>query len=435
MLDRTHIVSMSILIATLSAALSMPPTNAEDWPSWRGPRGDGSSLERNIPTTWNGETGEGIVWKVPVPGVGHSSPIVHGDSVFVTSCDLDSQQRILLCYDAETGQQQWKRTVLEVPLEFKHALNSYASGTPATDGTLVYVTFLEGEHETETQRGRKIERVTQGKMVVAAYDFSGNQIWLAKPGGFASKHGYCSSPVLFEDLVIVNGDHDGESYVVALDRRSGETVWKTERRHKTRSYVTPLLRRIDGQPHLVFSGSKQITSLNPRDGSTWWTIDGPTEQFVASMVFDGEKFYMSAGFPTHHVMGIHSDGLGNVTDSHVAWHSTVAKSYVPSPAVIADKLFVADDRGILNCFDTHSGDRIWRERLAPHFSASLVTAGGLVYVTSDEGTTFVIRPDDNVHVIAENSLGQNCYSSFAISEGQIYARGKTDLFRIGKTGG
>lgn len=418
-MKRFSIVICLLLFVVARAAF------AENWPQWRGPRGDGTSVEQNVPTRWDGETGQGVVWKVPIPGVGHSSPIVHGDHVFVTSCLLDSTERVLLCYDAKTGDERWSRTVVRSALEQKHKLNSYASGTPATDGKRVYVTFLEPTGEVNG-------RVSPGSIVVAAYDFDGELQWQVRPGDFSSMHGYCSSPLIFESSVIVNGDHDGDSYVVALDRATGETVWKSPRRHQTRSYVTPLLREIDGEPHMVFSGSKQVTSLNPRDGSTWWTVDGPTEQFVASMVFDGEKFYMSAGFPTHHVMGIRADGRGDVTDTHVAWHSTVAKCYVPSPVLVGKRLFVADDRGIANCFDTETGERIWRERLGSHFSSSLVTAGGLVYFFDDEGICKIVRPGEKAEIVAENRLGQRCYASPAIANGQIYVRGATDLFRIGR---
>jgi hypothetical protein len=420
---KSSFVLLYLIVCTANLSV-----HAEDWPGWRGPRGDGTSSESNIPTKWNGETGEGIIWKVPIPGVGHSSPIVHGEHLFLTTCILEDQKRDLLSFDTRTGKLRWQRTVVEAPLEHKHKLNSFASGTPATDGELVFVTFLA---DSKTDEANSDKFTSVGKMVVAAYDYEGNQKWMAQPGSFSSIHGYCSSPLLFESLVIVNGDHDGDSYVVALDRNTGNTVWQTPRRYKTRSYVTPLLREISGQPQIVFSGSKQVTSLNPRDGSTWWTIEGPTEQFVASLVDDGEKFYMSAGFPTHHVMGIRNDGRGDVTETHVAWHSTEAKCYVPSPVVVGKRLFVADDRGIANCFDTESGDRIWRERLSAHFSASLVTAGGLVYFLSDDGVTQIIQPSDNLEVVTKNPLGQQTFASPAISNGQIYLRGETDLFRIG----
>ena len=168
-------------------------------------------------------------------------------------------------------------------------------------------------------------------------------------------HGFCSSPVLYEDLVIVNGDHDGDSYVVALKRNTGETVWKVPRRHKTRSYVTPIIRKIDGRTQMVFSGSLCIVSMDPRTGKQHWRIEGPTEQYVASLVYDGKLFYMTAGFPTHHVMAIRPDGSGDVTNSHVLWHVTNARCYVPAPVVVNGYLLIADDRGTANCFDHRDG--------------------------------------------------------------------------------
>lgn len=411
--------------------LSPGHLRAENWPIWRGPRGDGTSIEKNVPTNWDGASGKGVVWKAPIEGEGHASPVIWGDRIFVVTCLKESKQRVLLCLDRESGKQLWRRIVMEAPLESKHSLNSFASSTPATDGKLVYVTFLEVDGRTvpapNVGRSRPI---TPGKMLVAAYDFDGQQKWLVRPGDFISAHGYCSSPVPYKDTVIVNGDHDGKSYVVALNKQTGETVWKTERRHKTRSYVTPIIREINGRTQMVMSGSKCIVSLNPDDGSRYWNVEGPTQQFVASMVYDGEKFYMAAGFPTYHVMAVKPDGDGDVTESHVAWHVKNARCYVPSPVVVGEYLIVADDRGTANCFSTDSGERHWQERLGKHYSASLVSAGGLVYFIADDGVTKVVRPGEKLEVVAENKLGENCYTSPAISNGQIYIRGEKHLYCI-----
>jgi outer membrane protein assembly factor BamB len=409
------------------------PGRGENWPGWRGPRGDGTSLETNAPTQWNGTTGQNVAWKVPIAGSGHASPIVWDDRIFLAACADESQERFLIALDRATGRTAWRRTVLRAPLETKHALNSFASSTPATDGKLVYVSFLEVDGRTIPAPNVSTPRpITPGQMVVAAYDFAGNRQWLARPGEFISAHGYCSSPVLYKNLVIVNGDHDGDSYIVALDKRSGATVWKAPRDHKTRSYVTPIIREINGRTQMVFSGDKSIVSLDPNDGSRHWKIDGPTEQFVASMVFDGKLLFMAAGFPTYHVLGIRPDGRGNVTDTHVAWHATNARCYVPSPVVAGNYLLVADDRGTANCFDAASGQRLWQERLGSQFSASLVTAGGLVYFTADDGVTKVVRPGPKLEVLAENPLGERCSSSPAIAGGRIYLRGDEHLFCIGQ---
>ena len=221
---------------------------AENWPCWRGPRGDGTSAETQIPVKWNGETGEGIAWKVAIPGKGHSSPIVWEDRVFVTTCIEESRERALLCLNGNDGKLLWQSSVAVSQLEKKHSLNSFASGTPATDGKTVYVTFLvAGNRDDEARAAQKEASATAATLLVVAYDMQGKKIWSAEPGGFASVHGFCSSPVIYKDLLIINGDHDGDSYVAALSRKTGETMWKVPREHKTRSYQWQRSNGDDGQ--------------------------------------------------------------------------------------------------------------------------------------------------------------------------------------------
>ena len=420
------------LAAVAILTLLTSNTFAENWPGWRGPRGDGTSLEKNVPIAWNGMTGENVAWKVAISGDGHASPTIWENHIFLVSCLLEEKERALIALDRRTGKQLWKQTVVTSPLESKHSLNSFASSTPATDGKLVYVAFLQVDGSTVPAPNVGTPRpITPGEMVVAAYDFEGNRQWITKPGEFISAHGFCSCPVIFEDLLIVNGDHDGNSYVVALNRATGDTVWKTPRRHKTRSYVTPIIREIDGKQQMVFSGSKCIVSLDPRTGKMLWNVEGPTEQYVASMVYDNEKFYMAAGFPTHHVMAVRPDGSGDVTKSHVAWHTQEVKCYVPSPVLVENYLIVADDRGTANCFETGKGERLWQGRMGSHFSASLVTAGGLVYFQADNGLTKVVKPGKDMEIVSENELGERSYASPAISDGQFFIRGEKHLFCIG----
>lgn len=404
-----------------------PPARGENWPCWRGPRGDGTSLDPHAPTKWSGTTGENVAWKTPLPGWGHSSPIIWDDRIFVTACVEPSKERRLLCLNRQTGRILWQREVLRAPLEKRHNLNSYASGTPATDGELVYVTFLEPDSENRNE-------VTPGNLFVAAYDVTGQRRWAVKPGRFASVHGFCTSPVVFEELVIVNGDHDGDAYIAALDRTTGAVRWKIDRENKTRSYVTPLIREIDGRTQMVFSGSKSVVSLDPRTGARHWLIDGPTEQFVASLVTDGRLLFMTAGFPEHHILAIRPDGRGNITDTHIVWRTTKGCSYVPSPIVSGEYFLVAADNGICSCFEAATGHRWWMERLGKHYSASLVSAGGLVYFLEDEGTMKLVRPGPTLEVIAENPLGEACVASPAVSRGQMFLRGEKHLYCLGKPG-
>lgn len=421
------------LLALFITALTFTPTHAENWPGWRGPRGDGSSNSQNPPLQWNAETGDGIVWKTEIPGIGHASPIIWEDHAFIVTCDLDAQMRQLIALDAKKGDILWKRDVINAKLEKKHALNSFASGTPATDGKLVYVTFFEaGDQEIIAPNVGSERKIFPGKMVVAAYDYEGNQKWIVKPGEFISAHGYSSCPVLYKDLVIVNGDHDGDSYILAINKNTGETVWKTKRSYGIRSYCTPLIREIDGRTQMVFSGSKHIISLNPENGNVHWVVEGPTEQFVASMVYDGELFYMCAGFPTYHVMGIDPRGKGDVTESHVRWHSKEVRCYVPSPVVIGDYLIVADDRGTANCYSTKDGTRLWLDRLGNHFSASLLQANGLAYLIADNGLTKIVKPGKELEIVAENPLNEYVYASPALANNRLFIRGEKHLFCIGK---
>lgn len=411
---------------------------AENWPGWRGPRGDGTSLEKNIPVHWNGPKNENIVWKTAIPGVGHASPIVWEDRIFLVSCREDTKDRILLCLDRPTGRILWEKAVINSPLEQKHRLNSRASSTPATDGKLVYVTFAEVNPSVPkgdpsyTNEKHNPRSVDPCEMVVAAYDFQGQRQWLVRPGKFACKHGFCTPPILFENLVIVNGDHDGDAYLAGLDKATGKTVWKTPRENKTRSFCPPIIRQIDGRMQMVLSGSLCVASYDPHDGSRHWIIDGPTEQFVASMVSNDKLFFLTAGFPDFHILAIRPDGRGNVTKTHVVWRTTKGCAYVPSPIIAGNgKYFlVVSDGGIASCFEAADGTRHWMERIGPHYSASAVEADGLVHFLSDRGVTTILRPGEKFEKVAENPLGEDCYASPAISQGRIFIRGEKNVYCI-----
>ena len=409
----TNILMRSLfLILLLAAGHSF--TQAENWPAWRGPRGDGASLDKNTPIRWSAASN--IVWKTEIPGVGHASPIVWEDRIFLISALLDTEERVLLCLDRRTGKTLWQRTVLKSPLEKKHSLNSFASSTPATDGKFVYVAFLDKD-----------------KMLVAAYDFEGQQKWLVQPGPFSSMHGFCSSPILFKEKVIVNGDHDGDSYIVALSRTDGRTLWKTPRENRTRSYCVPLIRDLDGRTQMVLSGDKCVASYDPNDGSRHWVIDGPTEQFVASVVYNQsvDLLFVTGGFPEHHILAVKPNGHGNVTKTHIAWRTNKGVAYVPSPISEGDYFLVVSDSGVAHCFEAATGKIMWQERLGEHH-ASLVSANGLVYFLNDNGVMNVVKPGPEFQCVAQNEIGEKCFASPAISQGQIFIRGEKTLFCIGR---
>jgi outer membrane protein assembly factor BamB len=289
-----------------------------------------------------------------------------------------------------------------------------------TDGKYVFVAFLDGN-----------------AMQVACYDFDGKQVWLRSPGQFTSVHGFCSSPVVYKDTVIFNADQDNpKSFLVALDKATGEERWRAKR-PGVRSYCPPILIDVDGKTQLVFSGSKCVTSYDPDNGAEIWKIDGPTEQFVASLVYRDGILCLTAGFPTYHIMGIKPDGKGNVTGTHVAWHHDFERkeneaSYVPSP-IAQDKYFlVVSDTGFLHCLDIKTGERLWKERFGKHHSASPVTANGLVYFIADDGTIHVVKPGPTYELVATNKVDEDCRASPAIARGQIFIRTAKNLICIGK---
>lgn len=402
----------------------------ENWPGWRGPSGDGISSEKSVPTQWSGT--ENIAWKISIPGKGHSSPIIWGDKIFLTTCLPDREERELLCLDRLSGKTIWSQVVLESPLESIHQLNSRASGTPAADGKQVYVTFMRAVgDEVPAPNVGALRLITPGKIVVAAYDFNGKLNWKTEVGDFLSAHGFSTCPVLFKDLVIINGDHDGNGYIVALDRKTGEERWRTARENNTRSYVTPIIREIEGRTQMILSGSLSVASYDPDNGKQHWFINGPTEQFVASMVYNGEHLFITGGYPERHILAIRPDGQGDVTDTHITWRTTRGAAYVPAPIIAGPYLLVVADSGIASCFEANTGKRLWMERLHGGHSSSPVSADGHVYFVSDQGVTTVIRPGPEFEIIAKNEIGETVSSSPAISQGQIFIRSHKHLYCIG----
>jgi len=290
------------LIFLLVIINSVSVTQAQNWPGWRGPNGDGTSTETNLPVKWDSITN--VLWKIPVPGIGHSSPIVWKDKLFLVTAENKTQEKILLCYNCKNGDLLWRKTMLKSTFEQKHDNNSYASGTPATDGTLIYVSFLDGKD-----------------VVVAAYDFKGKQVWLQRPGTFYSPHGYSCSPALFEDKVIINGDSQGDSFVAALSKADGHIIWKISHDKPAHSFSTPIFRKMAGKMQMIFCGNKEIASYNPDDGSKYWFVNGPSEDFCSSPVYNEKSglVLVSSAWPVRNLVAIRPDGKGDVTKSHIVW--------------------------------------------------------------------------------------------------------------------
>lgn len=388
---------------------------AENWPAWRGPRGDGTCLETKVPTQW--DVTVHAVWKTAVPGVGHASPIVWGDRIFTVTALPEQRDRVLLCFDRATGSILWQQTVVNGPLEKINPENSHASGTPATDGQRVYAAFRVGD-----------------EIVVAAHAFAdGQPNWLVRPGTHAGEWGFSNEPVLCGDKVILDGDGKGDSFLVALGREDGRTRWRVNRTHRGISYSAPLIREMAGRVQLVQCGDRCVTSLDPDTGQALWTVDGPSEEFVATPAYSEKAglVFVSSSWPQRHLLAIRPDGRGDVTRTHVVWRDNRGAPYIPSLMVVGDFLISVNNSGVAFCYDAATGRVHWEERLGRHH-ASPVLIGGLVFFINDTGEVNVIKPGPSFDRVARYALGESCYASPAISDGQVFLRGFKHLFCLGR---
>ncbi|UCG56662.1 MAG: PQQ-like beta-propeller repeat protein [Phycisphaerales bacterium] len=405
-----------LTLATVLAGLlanSTTTSKAESWPGWRGPRGDGTCLEQDVPTEWDPAD---ALWKVELPGQGHASPIVWGDRVCTVTALPSTQERVLLCLDRHSGKILWQQTVVQGPLQKIHKENSYASGTPATDGERAFVTFRVGDD-----------------IIVAAHDLStGRQLWLVRPGTHTGEWGFSNEPVLFQDKVIVDGDSKGDSFLVALGRADGNELWRVNRIHKGISYSAPLIRELAGRTQLIQCGDRRVTSFDPETGRQLWTVEGPSQEFVATPVYSENAglVFVSSSWPKQILLAIRPDGTGDVTETHVVWRDNKGAPYVPSPIVVGDLLLTVNRGGVAFCYRAATGAVLWQEKLGRHH-ASPVLVTGLVFFINDEGQVNVIRPGKQFDRVAQYELGESCYASPAISNGQVFLRGFKHLFCIG----
>jgi outer membrane protein assembly factor BamB len=436
-----------LLIASLSIAY------AENWPGWRGPGNLGVSVEKSFPVTW--DMSKNVKWKVDVPGLGHSSPIVWGNRIFVTTAvsgDVkeDNWEKgfpqtgrdpnaseiswMLLCFDRDTGKLLWQQTaVRKVPTILRHLKNSYASQTPATDGTYVFAYF--------------------GDQGIFCYDFNGKLIWKRDLGTFkmANNWGMGTSPVLFKDLVIVNCDQgplapaaaDGSSYITALNKKTGATVWKTDRDEGS-SWSTPYLFDRGSRPELIVNATHAIRSYDPATGKLIWQCRGPATSITTPTPTSlNGLIYVSSGFIREEVRPITAfrpGATGDITlpadqtsSQYIAWRQLAAAPYIPSPIAYGDYIFVLLDQGFFACYDAKTGKEIYgrtRIDVGANFSASPVAVGGNLYLMSEDGDVYVIAPGPKYQLLAKNSVGEAIMASPAISDGKMFVRSLKHLYCI-----
>ena len=398
-----------VLLGCLSYVFSV---RGEDWPMWRGPRGDGISQGTDIPTNWSAT--ENIHWKTMVPGDGRSSPIVSKDSVFVTTSLPKTQSRRLIRLDRDTGDIVWNVEVHSGPIEKQHKFNTSASSTPASDGKQIYCVFVDDQ-----------------KMIVSAIDWDGKNVWTISPGSFYASHGFAASPVLCDDGILINGHQDGGAFVVLLDRASGKEKWRYKPDTDLRSFSTPVMATIEGTRRLVISGAKQTVGLDPESGRKIWWVDGPTEKFVCTPSVGLGHIFSFGGSPSEVACAIRQGGQGDLTKTNVVWTKERSMPYVPTPLLMDKYLHIVTDIGIYSCIEPVSGEVLKTLRKGGNTYSSPVGIGDKVYLFDDSGLCTVIRNNADFEVLAKNELDEMMQTSPAISEGALFVRGERHVWKIG----
>jgi len=371
-------------------ALSLPASQSafcDDWPMWRGPRGDGMSLEPEAPLEWSAT--KNIQWKTAIPGDGRSSPIVIKDSIFVTSALPESQSRRLIRVDRESGKLIWDVEVHCGPIEQQHKFNTSASSTPASDGSRIYTIFVDDE-----------------KMVVSAVNWDGKIEWQIIPGTFMSKHGLAASPVICDAGLLVNGHQDGTAFVVLLDPTTGKEVWRYKPDTDLRSFSTPVVAPINGSRQIVISGATQTLGLDIETGKRIWWVDGPTEKVVCTPSIGLGHIFSFGGSPEVRAFAVKQGGVGDLTKTNIAWTYERGMPYVPTPLLSKEYMHVINDGGIYTCMEPISGRILKTIRKGGNVYSSPVGIAGRVYLFDDDGLCTVIADGPNFEILAKNALDE-----------------------------
>jgi outer membrane protein assembly factor BamB len=386
---------------------------AEDWPQFRGPYGQGHSSERGLPIRW--AESKNVHWKVSIPGLGWSSPVIRGDQIWLTTATDDGHSLRALCLDAQRGSVIHNVEVFRrLQPDAIHQKNSHASPTPILDGDRVYVHF--GPNGTACL---STEGVILWKTAVA-YD---------------PMHGPGGSPALFDDLLIMSCDGVQTQYVVALDKMTGIVRWKRDRNGGQHSYSTPQVIDVSGSPQLVSTGGEKVVAYEPRTGNEIWysTYDGYS--LVPRPVYAHGLVFICSGYNDPVLYALRPDGRGDVTNTHVAWTLAQGVPLNPSPIVVGDELYIVNDAGIASCLDAKTGTLHWRQRLGGGFSASPVYADGRIYFLNETGESTVIAPGKRYKELAKNRLTGRTLASIAVSDRAIFLRTDSHLYRIEESTG
>lgn len=442
-------VALQLLLA---ATLSARAPHSDNWPSFRGNFASGIAEGQNLPERWDGQKRVSVKWKTPLPGLAHSSPVVWGNRVFVTTAvssrghdsfrhglygdgdaseDRSVHQWKVYALDKNTGKVLWERTAYEgVPREKRHIKASYANSTPATDGRYVVAFFGSQGLYAFDMKGRLAWKRDLGVLNAGAYDIPSYE-W-----------GTASSPVIYNDLVIVQCDTQNDDFLQALDIKTGKTVWNTKR-DEFPSWGTPTIYPGKGRIEVITNASNFIRGYDLNTGKELWRLGGSSKITAPTPVFSNDLIVVASGRrPEAPLFVIRAGGAGDITPNkgesanrYIAWSKQARGSYMPTPLIYGDYLYVLANQGVLDCYNLKTGEEIYRERL-PHqgggFSASPVAADGKIYLSSEDGDIFVVRAGARFELLATNPMGELLMATPAIASGAMLVRTQHHLVAISR---
>jgi len=393
-----------------------------NWPDWRGPNGDGRSDATGLPLKWSEK--ENIVWKTPIHDLGHSTPVVWGDQVWLTTAKKKGETLYAVCIDLNTG-----RVVHDVEV-FKpekpqriHRYNSYATPSPVIEEGFVYVHY--GTHGTACLKTE-----------------TGEVVWRRDDLNCEHMQGPVSSPILYEDMLIIPLEGTDVQFIVALDKKTGRQVWRYDRPRNLyegieplyllKSYHTPVVVEVNGQTQLINNGAMLVTGHESRTGRELWRVryrdDNPISRIISGR---GLLFINSGGNPgASHLLAVRQGGAGDVTDTHVVWTMTKNTPHESSPVLVGDLIYLMSDKGVLTCKQAATGKTLWTERLEGNYGASLLNADGRIYMSNKDGKTTIIEPGREFRRLAVNKLDGFMGASPAVAGKSLLLRTKTHLYRI-----
>jgi outer membrane protein assembly factor BamB len=407
-----RILALLLLISTVALA------DGADWSRFRGPNGTGVSDEKSIPVQWDNST---TLWKVALPGLGNSSPIIWGDSLYIQTSTPTERQ--IICIDAKTGRTRWVKSAPGDQFKTIHKKNTHASETPAADAERVYASFWDGKDVT-----------------LSAFTHQGDLVWKQDLGSFKSQHGHGHSPIVFEGMVIISHDQDDKASIHAFDAKTGKPLWQIPRPAFRACYSTPLILDTTSGPQLLVGSTAGVAGYDPKTGKeiwnyTWSFTGMPLRTVGSPIVVDGVVLVPGGdGSGARHLIAVKLDNnKGDVTATHLAWEARNKETpYVPCLVPSGHYAFSVNDKGTAACYVARTGEVVWSHRLCGEVSASPVMIDGKVYAIDEGGDVYVFAAGKEFKLLAQNSLGEPVKASPAVADGRLYVRGKEHLFCIGK---